>query len=154
MLIVWDAISLTVLPIMAYPTIRLGQEANRRFFVIFMGVVGVALVMRARNAITSPPSYLLRPKGAKNCNTFNRGGDCEHRVGMPSGHVLMTTYVLFAVLWTSEKADDVAANAAVMVAAVLMAVARVQKGCHTVGQVVAGMGVGAVMAKLAVAWAI
>ncbi len=154
MFTVWDAISISVVGIMAYPVIRLGQEGSRRFLVIFAGVVVVAVVMHARNAITSPPGYLLRPKGAKNCSTFNRGGDCEHRVGMPSGHVLLTTYVLFAVLWTSEKADDAAANAAVLAAAVLMAVARVQKGCHTVWQVVAGMGVGLAMAKLAAAWAI
>lgn len=154
MFTVWDTISLAVLPIMAYPVIRLGQEANRRFLVIFAGVVAVALVMRLRNTITSPPGYLLRPKGAKNCSTFNRGGNCEHRVGMPSGHVLLTTYVLFAVLWTSEHASSAGANAGVLAAALLMAVARVQKGCHTVAQVVAGMGVGLAMAKLAADWAI
>lgn len=149
MLTVWDAISLAVIPAMAYPVIRLGQTPNRRFMVIFVGVVAVALLMRARNAIAAPPAYLLRPKGANNCSTFNRGGSCEHRVGMPSGHVLLTSYVLFAVLWTSEHANSVPANAGVMAAALLMAVARVKKGCHTVAQVAAGLVLGMVMAKLA-----
>ena len=79
-----------------------------------------------------------RPHGAMNCSLFNSGGLVDHKSGFPSGHVtVISLFMNILRLRNVEKGTwktFLLYNTPVM----LMAYARIMKGCHNFIQVVAG----------------
>jgi membrane-associated phospholipid phosphatase len=111
----------------------------------------VLLVPETIRRTSAWSQVMLRPPGARNCNSFNRGGDYSGRVGMPSGHVLITAFtcVSSSLIFVARGTLGAIAAAAVAVCAVtLMSASRVKRGCHTVFQTIAGGTIGTSFAML------
>lgn len=100
-------------------------------------VLGLLLVVGFIKLAHSLPAQgmLARPKGACNCGITNGGGSYEHRSGMPSGHVMTTTYILCMIAIKSNNLYTSVVSVALIIS---MMVSRVVKKCHTIPQVIAG----------------
>lgn len=147
----WDVVSLMIVPIMVYPALRFVQRPSRRWAWISLGVGACAFIMIARTFFLDASTLAFqRPLAAKDCGIFNNGGECGGKLGMPSGHVMTTAFVLFAVLWTSTHAKSVVWNLTFSGLVVVMAWSRVARQCHTPLQTlvgfVLGVGIAAVIA--------
>lgn len=76
-----------------------------------------------------------RPKGAKNCNAFNAGGDCSGKPGFPSGHVsLLVSFIVMSYLFTGSPVYIILG----IPWSIAMGWSRIQKKCHTLIQVIGG----------------
>lgn len=111
------------------------------------------LFIKASRRVSWPRAwneFVLRPRGARNCSILNSGGSYEGRIGMPSGHVLLTAFVVtslgaywigagtFRGSWAVTTSIVLAAATAI----VLMAVSRVRRGCHNLAHVLVGATLG------------
>ena len=83
------------------------------------------------------PPIFKRPNGAMDCNLFNTGGLVDHKSGFPSGHVTAISFLMYSLLLKTGYIDFkniIQYNIPIMI----VAYARIMKGCHNLIQVVAG----------------
>lgn len=83
------------------------------------------------------PPIFKRPDGATNCGIFNTGGVVDYKSGFPSGHVAAISFIMNSLLLNSRN-SDIFNLFYYNVPAILVAYARVMKGCHNTIQVIAG----------------
>ena len=141
---VWNLISLAVLPLMAVPWLAFSVTGNLGYLVILAGCVFCEALIKLTRKLPVVAEWQLRPVGAADCGICNDGGNYEGRIGMPSGHVALTTYIAVSLVMmrgTCAKAMVLAAFAVI-----LMATSRVRRRCHTIPQVIVGALLGAGMA--------
>jgi len=83
------------------------------------------------------PPIFKRPNGATDCNLFNTGGLIDHKSGFPSGHVTSISFLMYSLLL---KIGDIDFKNIILynIPIMLVAYARIMKGCHNLIQVVAG----------------
>jgi len=145
MLPLWDFLSLLVYALVAYPVIRYVETAMDLYLYIIVGCVASLAFVKITRMLPPIHPAMLRPKGARDCNILNKGGLEEGKIGMPSGHVLLSTFVVFSLLLSGGK---ITALKTVFSVGCLIAVgvSRVQKGCHTWPQVIAGFVFGVLFA--------
>ena len=83
------------------------------------------------------PPIFKRPNGATDCNLFNTGGLVDHKSGFPSGHVTAISFLMYSLLLKIGDIDFINIIQ-YNIPIVLVAYARIMKGCHNLIQVVAG----------------
>tara|TARA_B100001093_G_C26494525_1_gene870521 strand:+ start:244 stop:753 length:510 start_codon:yes stop_codon:yes gene_type:complete len=89
------------------------------------------------------PSIFKRPDCARDCSIFNDGGFVGDKPGFPSGHVAMTSYFAYVILFKYFEVTKT--NIAIAtIAPIIMGFARYYKYCHNIYQIVAGwlLGIG------------
>jgi membrane-associated phospholipid phosphatase len=147
MIVIWDFISLLIIAIAAYPFIRYIETLECTYLIIVAGVVFCQVFIKLTRQLHSLKIYkfMIRPKGACNCNIMNSGGSYENRIGMPSGHMLMTTYVIVSLILLNPTILTISLGSIVII---LMGCSRYYKLCHTVPQVVVGITVGIIFAYI------
>ncbi len=101
---------------------------------------------------------LKRPQNAKDCSNFNSGGvGKDPWIGMPSGHVMTTAFILTMYgLNTPHLKNSKIYWVISLGLVVLVAIGRILKECHTVSQCVVGAicGIGLAIITLYVTKAI
>lgn len=143
----WDFLSLLVYALVAYPVIRYVETLHNIYLYIIVGCAVSLVFVKVTRMLPPIHPAMLRPKGARDCNILNKGGSAEGKIGMPSGHMLLSTFVIFSLLFTGGRVTAVkAAFSAGCVIAI--GLSRVMKGCHTWPQVVAGFLFGVLFAWL------
>lgn len=152
----WDAISLSILPIMALPVLLCYASYHAGNIVraielvkVIIGMVLIQIAIKILHSSLPLNQYCSRPLGAHNCNLYNQGGDYSRRVGMPSGHVMMTSFILVSIgrIYATEN-NKLPLIIVICVAISLMAISRVKRSCHTILQVCVGAIVGSTIALL------
>ena len=87
------------------------------------------------------PPIFKRPDGACDCNLFNTGGLVDMKSGFPSGHVATISFLMNYILncpCVTDASIDYKTIILYNIPIVLVAYARVMKGCHNIIQVIAG----------------
>lgn len=136
---IWDIISLSLYALMFTPLFGLVYSWNIIYLYQLLGI-GICSAFIKLTRLMPKNKITLRPPGAFNCNIYNRGGDCSKRVGMPSGHVLLTTFILlsFGYIQTNQILYFNTYLVLCLVWISLMALSRVKRNCHTILQVLVG----------------
>lgn len=146
-----DAVSLTVVPIFALPfVLYLTRGGSAADLAVCAGVLVTQAIAKLSRRLPVWHPAQLRPPGARDCGAFNNGGSYEGRIGMPSGHVMNTAYVLLSLALLSPGDEHTLLKllklALALAWTLAMAWSRVARGCHTVAQVIAGACLGAAFA--------
>jgi membrane-associated phospholipid phosphatase len=143
----WDIISLSLYPLMFTPGFGFVYSLNILFIYQLIGVIICSFLIKLTRWTLPKNSITLRPVNAANCNIYNQGGVYNNRIGMPSGHVLLTTFILFSLGYINYKETFYLNNYFLLclVWIVLMAVSRVKRNCHTVLQVIMGAAFGYIL---------
>ncbi len=104
-------------------------------------IVGAILCLLLHNIIKHVtqgwyPPIFKRPDGATDCNLFNSGGLVDEKSGFPSGHVTAISFLMNSLLFNTDLSyqNIILYNIPIL----LVAYARVMKGCHNIIQVIAG----------------
>lgn len=101
-------------------------------------------LIKLSRVILPKSGIYLRPANAMNCSIFNTGGSYINRIGMPSGHVLLTTYILLSTGYLLNF--SLPSMIGIYIWILLMAISRIKKNCHTILQVIIGFIIGALIA--------
>lgn len=141
----WDFLSLLVYALVAYPVIRYVETAQDLYLYITVGCIASLVFVKLTRMLPVMHPAMLRPKGARDCNILNKGGSAEGKIGMPSGHMLLATFVVFSLLLNGGRVTVVKASFSVG-CILAIGVSRVMKRCHTWPQVVAGFLFGVLFA--------
>jgi len=88
------------------------------------------------------PSIFKRPDDACDCSMFNCGGYYGNKSGFPSGHMTSTSLYMNGLLFKSMKPLTVYNIILYNIPCLLMAIARYQKRCHNIVQIVVGYSFG------------
>lgn len=149
----WDVMSLTLSALVASPGFGFVFSLDILYLYQIVGIIFCHFFIKLTRMMPKN-SITLRPPNARDCNIFNKGGDASSRIGMPSGHVLLTTFILLSLGFIynyrgrKEKNNIIYFNSYVAFAAIfilLMAISRIMRNCHTVLQVVVGFVLGALI---------
>ena len=84
------------------------------------------------------PSIFKRPDGAINCDVFNCGGIASHKSGFPSGHMTSISFFMNSLLIKSNKELTINNIFLYNIPCILMGIARYEKKCHNVIQILFG----------------
>lgn len=140
-----DAVSMSFLAAFAGPALAWAVLHDPWWLWLLAGLLGANAVVAGIKESTrgATARWLKRPAGAASCDAFCSGGAAGGEPGFPSGH--MTTVVLVVVgAWLRLRRPWVLLVGVPWIVAT--AWARQAKRCHTLLQVVAGAGVGAMTA--------
>lgn len=105
-----------------------------------LGIILMDLTIKCIKAMFHGTSYgvLKRPIGARGCDAFCVKGDFSGKPGFPSGHVAASAF-FFTMLWfISPLSSRVYIFVSGFITILLVAIARVQKKCHNMFQVISG----------------
>lgn len=147
MMLLWDAMSISYVGLLAYPFIRLAATMRPGYAVMGVGAVLTDLVTKAAKAVavhvtgTGTPlrSFLARPADARDCDIFCRNGTCGGAPGFPSGHAAVSAFVIASILQVDVPSGErpIASTISGLFLAIIC-ISRVRKRCHTPAQVLAG----------------
>lgn len=144
----WDVISLIPFALFASVAVLGVITWNIHFIQISVVATILVLVTEVVKFATWPHlqkhTWLQRPSGARNCGCVNQGGLVGGRAGFPSGHVALAAYLAWKLLAPYGVPGAFVATLFTL----LVGIARIQKRCHTVAQVIAGAVFGGVAALL------
>lgn len=142
-----EAVSLSTLPLLAYPWFRMLTDRSAKVYLVWALGMMFAVYMSyiLKYAFSDRYMFSKRPAGAKDCSLINKGGHAGGRPGFPSGHTT-TTAAFWALGYILTRNTWFIYLGVVHVAA--MAWSRVELECHTPAQVVAGAVCGVVAAVL------
>lgn len=122
---------------------------NMYLFFILAGALSQEIPVYALKSTIKDP----RPDGASNCNIINLGTKSSEN-GFPSGHTTFSSFVFIYSLYECMKIQKETGKmpwGILLITGlffILMPIARVQKGCHTVSQVLGGLVMGSLWAGL------
>jgi len=138
----WDAMSLLILPILALPALLVFFDKTRQVshVLIILGAIICELLIKLSRRVFPKKGVFLRPSDAINCNLFNRGGNYANRIGMPSGHMALTTFVISSLIYVFNPSYSVALLGVIII--ILMGFSRYFRKCHNMYQVIAGAVLG------------
>ena len=132
-----DIVSLSVAPLAWSPVALWFLTLDTKYILLgaytLAVVCSVEYIKRALAGVGA--SWALRPAGARDCSTLNRGGLVEYRPGFPSGHTTVAAFLSCVYLWNSNSWLLRFAGIGYVTA---VAWSRMKKRCHTPAQVVAG----------------
>jgi len=145
---IYDFISLFLVVLYVYSFLELIINNNSY---LFIGLVISSITHRLIKQITKKwnANIFKRPDDARDTNLFNSGGFSGNNPGFPSGHTLATTYVMFYLIFISNKGIFEIDNLLKIIIVLLVAYARVMKRAHRVIQVIAGFLLGVIIAYIA-----
>ena len=142
----WDAISLSLIPLIAAPIGIYIRTKNPAYIPVIVSIVITEIIISFSRQLPVIHTVMLRPAGAKNCNIFNAGGSYDGQIGMPSGHMMLTTCLTFSLLFLYARTKNLktlvvsksGAFAAACAYVILMGASRFMRGCHNIPQVIVG----------------
>lgn len=137
----WDFISLIVFALIAYPIIRYIETLKHVYLIICIGIAFCIVFIKLTRLIPPYYSFMLRPNNAYNCCIMNKGGEYNGRIGFPSGHALIASYILTCLLLM--KFSYIKCFFAIILIT-LIGLSRYYKHCHTPLQVIAGIILGVI----------
>ncbi len=138
----YDFLSLFVYALSAYPIISYIITGKIEYLYVLIGIVLIEIFIKISRIILPKNQYFLRPNDASNCSICNDGGDYSNRIGMPSGHVLMTTFIVYIYLLDLSNNSNFYQYICGILIIFLVALSRVKKQCHTIPQVIVGAVLG------------
>lgn len=133
---VWDLLSMSILGLFLVPLVFFAWTQHTRHLWIFLGLVLVYLGSEGiKHYLLAPTGWTIakRPAGASNCNLWCDNGRQEGRPGMPSTHSAEAAYM--ALVYGSNAATG---GIVWWIYAAAVMLARYQKRCHTIPQLLAG----------------
>lgn len=134
--VIWDIISLSLLPMFAYPWLRFLYSGDKFWIVFATGMIISELATKGIKQLTKTFGQpFLRPKGARGCNIFCSDGLVEGRPGFVSGHCSSTSF-FFTFLFLHTRNPQMLVIGSIAI--ILMSLARFNKKCHNVFQIVSG----------------
>jgi membrane-associated phospholipid phosphatase len=137
-------LSLTGVATTALPLIGAIISPNNTMRYIIVSVVLFAVIVGSKilkQLIKNP-----RPVAAMNCGVFNSGGSAKDEFGMPSGHMAVTSFMIFSTLLISTKNPVIWSLGIAWLASVGWA--RYAKHCHSLAQIIGGTVYGTSIALL------
>ena len=142
-----DIISLSVLLVYIIPSVFLIYSGNTLYLIILSGlIVNQAMNHLMKSILGIRYNFCKRPKGAKDCDLFNKGGDAKLIPGFPSGHVsLVSCFVTMMLLFFGFNVYFALIG---LVWVLMMMWSRIQRNCHTLLQTLAGAISGFIVACL------
>jgi membrane-associated phospholipid phosphatase len=154
MALFWDAISLSLIPLIATPIGLYIRTKDPKYIPVIMSIVITEIVISFSRQLPAFHPVMMRPSGAKNCNLFNSGGSYDGQLAMPSGHMMLTTCITFSILFLYARTKNLktiaiakpAALSSAIVYIFLMAGSRIMRGCHNISQVIIGGIIGFALA--------
>lgn len=150
MSIFWDAISLSLIPLIAAPISLYIRTKNAKYIPVIMSIIITEIIISFSRQLPAFHPVMLRPAGAKNCNLFNSGGSYDGQLAMPSGHMMLTTCLSISLLFLYAGTNNLktiavtnpVAFSSVIVYIFLMGGSRIMRGCHNIPQVIIGFLIG------------
>lgn len=142
---IWDVLSLLVYALVAYPFIRIIDVYSLPYLHLIIGIILCLVFIKVTRFLPALHPVMLRPKGACNCNIANSGGCYANKIGMPSGHVLLTAFIVSWLVIQNPNPFKVALASFMIV---IVAIARYKKKCHNITQVIAGAVIGVIFALI------
>jgi membrane-associated phospholipid phosphatase len=94
------------------------------------------------------PTIFKRPDGAIDCDIFNSGGISSNESGFPSGHMTSVSFYMNAILLKSNKELTIKNIFLYNIPCILMGIARYNKNCHNLIQIIFGYLLGISFAYL------
>jgi membrane-associated phospholipid phosphatase len=153
MLLFWDLISISIWAIVIAPIVLYYFTKDIAYIYILIGIVVCELFIKLSRTFKYSKNLhkiVYRPNTAMNCSIFNRGGSFQGRIGMPSGHVMLTAFTLSAIFihqygLGKKGSHQIEGWLIVLIAIILMSASRMYKKCHNIWQVIIGaiLGIGA-----------
>lgn len=134
MIEVYNFLSLLVFALCSYPVIQYIITTNIYYLYIVVFIILIECFIKTTRFILPQTSLFLRPKKAFNCGICNGGGDYSNRIGMPSGHVMMSTFIIFVMVSHLGFIQQLIGLFLVC----CIAFSRVRKNCHNIAQVTCG----------------
>ncbi len=157
MIALCDAVSLVSYGLGAYPIIRFYDSLEMKYIAISIGLLMLILFIKFTRMLNVKHPIFLRPIGAIDCNMSNKGGPCQGKIGMPSGHVSIAAYVIGSIILFDPNSSIIKIVAGI-VCVCLVGLSRYAKQCHTLYQLVGGAITGTLFAfcatRLATNWKI
>lgn len=154
---IWRIISLFLILFVLLPIILWAFFKDHLFGWVFLGSIFLEVLLKLSRFIpysTQWHKIVMRPDNARNCSILNTGGSYKGKIGMPSGHVSLTTFSLLGCLIAATKNGHIPPQLTwiltfiVCVLVVLMVLARIFTHCHTVLQTLIGALLGGTLALL------
>ena len=137
-------LSLTSIATTALPLIGAIVSPNNTMKYIIVSVVLFVVIvgsMILKQLIKDP-----RPASAMNCNALNRGGAAKDEFGMPSGHMAVSSFMIFSTLLISTKNPAIWGLGIAWLTAIGWS--RYAKHCHSLAQIIGGTVFGTGVALL------
>jgi membrane-associated phospholipid phosphatase len=146
MSILWDTVSLSLIPLIITPIALYIRTKNPKFIPVLVSLVIIEIIISFSRQLPHFHPVMLRPAGAKDCNLFNSGGSYDGGIGMPSGHVMLTTTISLSLLFIYSGTNNlytIFKNYPIEFTCtisyiLLMAISRVKRNCHNIPQVIVG----------------
>lgn len=114
------------------PIVFFLHDHNIRHLIAFTGIVATACITESLKVAVFPTWY--RPKGAFACDLLTIAGSADGRPGFPSGHSSMIAF--FGTYY------GLLSNPYFLTYVILIAASRYYKRCHTIAQILGGLGLG------------
>ena len=142
----YDAISISAIGFNLFALFML-------FFNDWDFLIGLILVLVSQYVIkelTIPLdiSILKRPLGACNCSLYNLGGNVDGKPGFPSGHVSGSSFMTNLIYFKFCKQKNLWNYILYNFWNIFMGIARYQKKCHNLIQIIGGYIFGLIVAYL------
>jgi membrane-associated phospholipid phosphatase len=131
-LTIWNIISLSEVGVLMAPIVLYLQNYNIRHIIAFAGIITTACITEGLKIIVFPKWH--RPNGAFGCDLLTIAGSAEGRPGFPSGHSSMISF--FGAYY------GLLGNSSFLLYVGLIAASRYYKRCHTISQILGGLGLG------------
>jgi membrane-associated phospholipid phosphatase len=133
-MIISDILSISTVYLSIIPLISYIITKDSYHIRAFIGILGALIIsMCIRNIFIKEVS--VRPYGATNCDIMATNGNRAGKPGMPSSHA--TTVVFFALFYLRYITNPLL-RAMLILYAISVMIARYDKKCHTVPQIVGG----------------
>jgi membrane-associated phospholipid phosphatase len=130
---IYDIISFSIFIINIYTILTLQYD-------LFLSNIIVIIIHKYIKHYTTGlyPNIFKRPNSACDCNIFNDGGIVSDKSGFPSGHMISISLFMNGFLFKNNKKVDVTQFIIYNIPCILMGVARYQKKCHNLIQIIFG----------------
>ena len=152
----WNLISLSLIPLILTPISLYVKTKNQVYIPVIVSIVITEIIISFSRQLPIIHPVMLRPVGARDCNLFNSGGSYDGGIGMPSGHVMLTTCISLSLLFIYTKTNNLYTISKyypiqftiTVLYILLMAISRVKRNCHNIPQVMGGFILGYGLAYL------
>lgn len=128
-----DVISISLILLNIYILVALHIEL---FCLNVLAIIVHKYIKHYTNGIY--PNIFKRPDDACDCSIFNYGGYYGNKSGFPSGHMTSTSLYMNGLLFKSKKPLTVYNFILYNIPCILMAIARYEKKCHNIIQIIVG----------------
>lgn len=130
-----DLISLSLVGLMFYPVMQYIATLEIIYFYILVGEILCQIAIKITRHFPWDGPIVRRPPAAEKCDVFCRDGNVGHKLGMPSGHMTLTTYIVTCFYLLNPSIAKLWFGIIMIIA---MGISRYYKACHNLPQIIAG----------------